>query len=156
MATKKKKFNLSSFVMNSPVALWMILFVAIPFIYVVCISFMHKGTYGGVTFKFTTDNYKAIFDPLYLVTFGKSLLISLVTTIICILIAYPFTYFIAQKTEIKKAVFMSLVMIPFLVSSLIRLFNPFLLTLSSMSFKFLFLKSSLVYPKISISFPATS
>ncbi|MEI3336797.1 MAG: ABC transporter permease [Clostridium sp.] len=122
MATKKKKFNLSSFVMNSPVSLWMILFVAIPFIYVVCISFMHKGTYGGVTFKFTTDNYKAIFDPLYLVTFGKSLLISLVTTIICILIAYPFTYFIAQKTEIKKAVFMSLVMIPFLVSSLIRLF----------------------------------
>lgn len=122
MATKKKKFNLSSFVMNSPVALWMILFVAIPFIYVVCISFMHKGIYGGVTFKFTTDNYKAIFDSLYLVTFGKSLLISLVTTIICILIAYPFTYFIAQKTEIKKAVFMSLVMIPFLVSSLIRLF----------------------------------
>ena len=122
MATKKKKFNLSSFVMNSPVALWMILFVAIPFIYVVCISFMHKGAYGGVTFKFTTDNYKAIFDSLYLVTFGKSLLISLVTTIICILIAYPFTYFIAQKTEIKKAVFMSLVMIPFLVSSLIRLF----------------------------------
>ena len=118
MATKKKKFNLSSFVMNSPVSLWMILFVAIPFIYVVCISFMHKGTYGGVTFKFTTDNYKAIFDPLYLVTFGKSLLISLVTTIICILIAYPFTYFIAQKTEIKKAVFMSLVMIPFLVSLL--------------------------------------
>ena len=42
MATKRKKFNLSSFVMNSPVALWMILFVAIPFIYVVCISFMHK------------------------------------------------------------------------------------------------------------------
>lgn len=122
MTSKKKKFNLSSFVMNSPVSLWMVLFVAIPFIYVVCISFMHKGTYGGVELGFTLDNYKAIFDPLYLVTFGKSLLISLVTTLICILIAYPFTYFVAQKTEIKKAVFMSLVMIPFLVSSLIRLF----------------------------------
>lgn len=97
MATKKKKFIYQVLIMNSPVALWMILFVAIPFIYVVCISFMHKGIYGGVTFKFTTDNYKAIFDSLYLVTFGKSLLISLVTTIICILIAYPFTYFIAQK-----------------------------------------------------------
>ena len=97
MATKKKKFNLSSFVMNSPVSLWMILFVAIPFIYVVCISFMHKGTYGGVTFKFTTDNYKAIFDPLYLVTFGKSLLISLVTTIICILI------FHSTKNRDKKS-----------------------------------------------------
>ncbi|MGM9978418.1 MAG: ABC transporter permease [Clostridium sp.] len=122
MAKKKKKFNLSSFVMNFPVSAWMILFVAVPFIYVVCISFFHKGTYGGVTFKFTIDNYKAIFDPLYLVTFGKSFFISLITTLICILIAYPFTYFIAQKTEVKKEVFMSLVMIPFLVSSLIRLF----------------------------------
>lgn len=122
MTSKKKKINLSSFVMNFPVSLWMLLFVAIPFIYVVCISFMHKGTYGGVEFGFTIENYKAIFDPLYLVTFGKSLLISLITTLICILIAYPFTYFVAQKTEIKKAVFMSLVMIPFLVSSLIRLF----------------------------------
>ena len=42
MAKEKKKFNLSSFVMNFPVSAWMILFVAIPFIYVVCISFFHK------------------------------------------------------------------------------------------------------------------
>lgn len=39
------------------------------------------------------------------------------------MIAYPFTYYVAQKTTITKTVFMSMVTVPFLVSSLIRLFS---------------------------------
>jgi len=119
----KKKLNLPLIVTVGPVSAWMILLVAIPFIYIFAISFMNKGPYGGVVVGFTLDNFKQVFDPLYLKVFGESLLISALTTIICILIAYPFTYFIAQKSTIKKTVFMAMVIVPFLVSSLIRLFG---------------------------------
>ena len=119
----KKKLNLPLITMVGPVALWMILFVALPFIYVFVISFMKKGTYGGVNFGFTLNNFMQVFNPMYLKVFGVSIVLSAVTTIICILIAYPFTYYVAQKTTITKTVFMSMVTVPFLVSSLIRLFS---------------------------------
>lgn len=119
----KKKIKLPLLVTVGPVSAWMILLVAIPFIYVFIMSFMNKGAYGGVVLGFTLNNFMQVFDPLYLKVFGESLLISAFATIICILIAYPFTYFIAQKTTIKKTVFMAMVIVPFLVSSLIRLFG---------------------------------
>lgn len=119
----KKKTNLPLIVTVGPVSTWMILLVAIPFIYVFAMSFMNKGAYGGVVIGFTLNNFKQVFDPLYLKVFGESLLISAFATIICIIIAYPFTYFIAQKSNIKKTIFMAMVIVPFLVSSLIRLFG---------------------------------
>ncbi|WP_238948078.1 ABC transporter permease [Clostridium sp. YIM B02569] len=119
----KKKINMPLITRVGPVSAWMILLVAIPFIYVFAMSFMNKGTYGGVVIGFTLNNFIQVFDPLYLKVFGESFLISAFTTIICIVIAYPFTYFIAQKTTIKKTVFMAMVIVPFLVSSLIRLFG---------------------------------
>lgn len=119
----KKKINLPLITTVGPVSAWMILLVAIPFIYVFVMSFMNKGAYGGVVIGFTLNNFTQVFDPLYLKVFAESLLISAFTTIICIIIAYPFTYFIAQKTTIKKTVFMAMVIVPFLVSSLIRLFG---------------------------------
>lgn len=119
----KKKIKLPLLVAVGPVSAWMILLVAIPFMYVFVMSFMNKGAHGGVVIGFTLNNFIQVFDPLYLKVFGESLLISAFTTITCILIAYPFTYFIAQKTTIKKTVFMAMVIIPFLVSSLIRLFG---------------------------------
>nr|WP_302600154.1 ABC transporter permease [uncultured Cellulosilyticum sp.] len=119
----KKKKSLEKLIMTLPVSLWMILLVAIPFIYVFGISFLEKGTYGGVTLSFTLENYKGVFNPLYMKVFGESFIIAAVVTVICVLIAYPFTYFIAQKTTIKKTVFMAMVTVPFLVPSLIRLFS---------------------------------
>lgn len=119
----KKRINLHLMTMVGPVSFWMILFVAIPFIYIFAISFMNKGTYGGVVLGFTLENIKQVFNPLYLKIFGESIVVSGATTILCILIGYPFTYFVAQKTTIKKTVFMAMVVVPFLVSSLIRLFS---------------------------------
>ena len=120
---KRWKSITAKYTMITPLVLWMYILVAIPFIYIIAISFMHKGTYGGVTAGFTLNNYSDILNPLYLQTFGKSVLISASVTFICLLIAYPFTYFIAQKSEIKKTVFMSMVMVPFCVSMIIRLFS---------------------------------
>lgn len=115
--------KVAKYLMIGPVTLWMYLLVAIPFLYIIIISFMNKGTYGGVEPGFTFQNYADILNPLYIITFGKSFLISFIVTLICLLIAYPFSYFVARKTEIKKTIFMALVMVPFCVSMIIRLFS---------------------------------
>lgn len=119
---EKKKFDPAFLVMVGPVSGWMLLFVLIPFIYIVVISFMKRSTYGGVEMEFTIQNILQVFDPAYLKVFGVSILYALITTALCILIGYPFAYFVAKKSEIQKTVIMALVMVPFMISSLIRLF----------------------------------
>ena len=119
---EKKKFDPAFLVMVGPVSGWMLLFVLIPFIYIVVISFMKRSTYGGVEMGFTIQNILQVFDPAYLKVFGVSILYALITTVLCILIGYPFAYFVAKKSEIQKTVIMALVMVPFMISSLIRLF----------------------------------
>lgn len=127
MRIKRQKKKMGSFwakyAMISPISLWMYLLVAIPFLYIIAISFMNKGTYGGVTVGFTIHNYLDILNPLYITTFAKSIGISLAVTVICLLIAYPFAYFVAQKKVVHKKVLMAMVMIPFCVSMIIRIFS---------------------------------
>ena len=120
--SKRFKSQIAKYTMIWPIAAWMYLLVAIPFIYIIIISFLNAGTYGGVVWQVTLKNYAEILNPLYLKTFGKSILISFAVTAICLVLAYPFTYFIAKKGDISKTVLMSLVMVPFCVSMIIRLF----------------------------------
>jgi spermidine/putrescine transport system permease protein len=119
----RKKSNPAFLIMVGPVSLWMILFVLIPFIYIVVISVMKRSTYGGVELGFTLENLLQVFDLSNLKVFGQSVLIAGITTMICIFIAYPFAYYIAQKSAVKKTLLMALVMVPFMINSLIRLFS---------------------------------
>ena len=50
-------------------------------------------------------------------------MIALVSTFICICIAYPFVIFVSQKKKIVKNIIMTLVMVPFLTNSLIRTYG---------------------------------
>jgi spermidine/putrescine transport system permease protein len=122
----KKKTNsstLAKYIMIGPVSLWQYLLVAIPFMYIIGISFMNKGTYGGVEKGFTLKNYSDILNSLYISTFAKSLGMSFVVTIVCLVIAYPFSYFVSEKGPIEKKILMSMVMVPFCVSMIIRIFS---------------------------------
>lgn len=117
---KKNKNLLPVTTMVGPISFWMIAFVAIPLIYVFAISFMNKGTYGGVEFSFTLSNYKEVLNPLYLNVFKDSLWMAAKTTVLCILIGYPFAYYIAQKSSMKKTFLFMMIILPFLTNSLIR------------------------------------
>lgn len=120
---KKKKIDPAFLVMVGPVSAWMLLLVLIPFIYILVISFMKRSTYGGVELGFTLENVLQVLELSNLKVFGQSVLMAFVTTVICILIAYPFAYFVAQKSAVVKTVIMAMVMVPFMISSLIRLFS---------------------------------
>ena len=78
-----------------PMYLWTILFVAIPLIYILGMSFLKKAETWGVVMEFSLESYQGIFNPTYLKVFGQSLLIAFLTTCITLLLGYPFAYFTA-------------------------------------------------------------
>ncbi len=103
-----------------PSLFWLVIFFLIPLIVVFAISFGQRGTYGGVRWNLNLENYARFFDPLYLRIFGRTLVIALTTTVICLLIGYPLAYFIATRPPRWRNVFLLLLMIPFWTNFLVR------------------------------------
>ena len=104
----------------SPSLFWLILFFVIPLVLVLAISFGQRGTYGGVRWALTLGNYGRFFDPLYLRIFGRTLMVALATTLLCLLIGYPLAYFIARRPPQWRNTLLLLLMIPFWTNFLIR------------------------------------
>lgn len=102
-------------------------FFFLPLIVVFAISFGQRGTYGGVRWNLTLENYARFFDPLYLRIFGRTLVIALTTTVICLLIGYPLAYFIAARPARWRNGLLLLLMIPFWTNFLIRTYAWLLL-----------------------------
>jgi spermidine/putrescine transport system permease protein len=104
----------------TPVTVWLGLFFLVPLLYILAYSFGTSGIYGGITLGFNPGNYLRVFDPLYLEIVGRTLVIALLNTFLCLLLGYPLAYFIAFKGGSRKNLLILLVMIPFLTSLLLR------------------------------------
>jgi spermidine/putrescine transport system permease protein len=80
---------------------------------------MSRGAYGGVTPPGTLENYTRLFDPLYGVILLRSFWIAGISTALCVLLGFPLALFIAQSGP-RKNLYLSLVILPFWTSFLIR------------------------------------
>jgi spermidine/putrescine transport system permease protein len=121
-----KSQTLPTMAMAGPVSMWMILFVTIPMLYIIYISFMSRGVFGDVVYTFSWESYKTLLDSTYFRVIVKSLKAATITTVICLLVGYPFAYFIARKPKEVASKLIMLIMIPFWTNSLMRL-NSWLL-----------------------------
>ena len=126
MKKSKHEFRantLPAILMVGPVSLIMILLIAVPLIYVAVMSFCSIDEYYNVTFDLTFDNYIRLVNTDYLKIYGQSLGIAVLTTVLCILIGYPFSYWIARTKSKKKKILYMMVIIPFWTNSLIRIYG---------------------------------
>ena len=126
MKKKKTKHEfrsntLPAFLTVGPVTLLMVLLVAVPLIYVAGMSFCSIDEFYNVVFQFTVQNYVRLANADYLRIYAQSMGIALVTTLICILVGYPFSYIIARTRSRKKKILYMLVIIPFWTNSLSRI-----------------------------------
>ena len=95
-----------------PYILFMTIFIVVPLIMVVYFAFT---TSGG---EFTLQNIIRVKN--YIPVTVKSLYLSLVATIICLVLGYPFAYIMARKTSnIRRTMFM-LIMLPMWMNFLLR------------------------------------
>jgi spermidine/putrescine transport system permease protein len=100
--------------------IWFTLFFLLPIILIVVYSFLQKGVYGGVEWRFTLNAYKQIFQSSYGMIALRTLLIAVEATVITILIAIPCALAIARSK--RQTLFLILIIIPFLINSLLRIF----------------------------------
>lgn len=106
-----------------PMILFTLVFVLGPLVYMVALSFMTRAETWGVLPEFTLRNYQNVAEPVYLATFWESLKLAALSTALVIALGYPFGYFMAKLTAAWKRRTMTLLMIPFWTSSLIRLYG---------------------------------
>ena len=103
-----------------PMAGWFTIFFLAPIIIIVIYSFLKKGLYGGVLWEFSLDAYSSLTNPSFLSITGRTLLISVISTIITILVALPCGYFMARSTH--QTLLLLLIIVPFWTNFLIRVF----------------------------------
>jgi len=115
-----KGWSLGLAALLSPAAFWLGVFFVAPLLLILAYSFGTSGVYGGITLGFNPANYLQVFDPLYLEIIGRTLVIALINTLLCLLLGYPLAYFIALKGGRRKNLLILLVMVPFWTSFLIR------------------------------------
>lgn len=114
--------------------LWLIICALVPFLIILKISFSEMDvsnpfgtlmTYADgvadIKIKFTNYQFLAQ-DDLYLLTYLNSIKFALFTTVLCLLIGYPFAYFMARASQSVRTTLIMLVMLPFWTSFLLRIY----------------------------------
>ena len=103
-----------------PGALWLLLFMLVPFGIAVAISFGEPSELGGVLYGFNPSNYADALDPLFAPVLVRSVGYAAATAALCLLIGYPVAYFIARYGGRYKNVLVAAVLLPFLTNYLVR------------------------------------
>ena len=104
-----------------PTGLWLLLFLSLPLLYVMVISVMTSSYYGGVKWSFSVESYRNLLKPAYLKIIWDSILLAFKTSVICLLIAYPFAYILSKMRPVLRGFCILFVMLPFWINGLIRL-----------------------------------
>src|SRR6185436_19502114 len=86
------------------------------------ISFGVTDELGNAIYAWNPENYSRVFDPLFAPVLLRSVGYAFATVTLCLLIGYPIAYYIARFGGRYKYLLIALVVLPFLVNYLIRVY----------------------------------
>ncbi len=120
---------------------WLILFFLFPFLILLYISFVDMGNdispfkpiwdsatgllklkYENYWSIFRTGEGGALFQTIYIEAYLRSIWYALCTALLCLVIGYPFSYFIARSKPSVRPALLMMVMLPFWTSFLLRVY----------------------------------
>ncbi|ECG8591702.1 spermidine/putrescine ABC transporter permease PotB [Salmonella enterica subsp. salamae] len=102
---------------------WLVLFVFLPNLMIIGTSFLTRDDANFVKMVFTLDNYARLLDPLYFEVLLHSLNMALIATLSCLVLGYPFAWFLAKLPEKIRPLLLFLLIVPFWTNSLIRIYG---------------------------------
>ena len=106
-----------------PSAAYLLLFFFVPLLIIVAYSFATRTATGRTDLSgWNFDSYDKLFDDLVLGIVLRSFWLAAVTTVLCLIVGYPFAYYLATREARVRNVLLVLVMIPFWTNGLIRIF----------------------------------
>ena len=112
-----------------PYGIWAVLFILVPLVFVAYYAFT------DVNFQFTLENIQHFFTATssivqddgssaevrtYLLIFWRSLKLAIISTVVCLVLAYPLAYIMARAEPKVQKTFMTIIMIPMWMNFLIR------------------------------------
>ncbi|EAA7245067.1 spermidine/putrescine ABC transporter permease PotB [Salmonella enterica subsp. salamae] len=102
---------------------WLVLFVFLPNLMIIGTSFLTRDDARFVKMVFTLDNYARLLDPLYFEVLLHSLNMALIATLSCLVLGYPFAWFLAKLPKKIRPLLLFLLIVPFWTNSLIRIYG---------------------------------
>jgi len=101
----------------------LVLLFYLPQLLMLVVSLGRRTAYGGVERSLSIANYLRAVEPLYLAILGRSLVLAAVTTVLCLLVAYPVAWWIARRAPARwRNALLALVILPFWTSFLVRMY----------------------------------
>lgn len=102
-------------------ALYLLVFFAVPLVVVFVYSFATRTSRGGTELSgWNLDAYRRLGEPVVRDIALRSLTLAAVTTAICLVIAYPFAWFLTTRRPLVRNALLVMVMIPFWSNFLVR------------------------------------
>lgn len=118
----------------APPMLWLLALTAVPALIILQFSISQMDAVsvarpwafadGVLNLRIDLNKYVFLFtDPLYVSAYLSSVKYALLTTACCLVIGYPFAWFMARSPEHLRPVLLMAVMLPFWTSFLIRIYS---------------------------------
>jgi len=112
-------------VVTLPPTIFLLAFFLVPALIVVLAAFRETGEFGGLAPlpALSLDAYRFLLgDVIYLEIFARSFLVATLTTLICIVLAYPLAWLIARSPKQRRDFLVLLVILPFASNFLVRIY----------------------------------
>ena len=119
LAAFRRRPALEAWSLIASPGIWLVVFFAIPLGIMATYAFRPRHILGGVYAGWTTIHVLRLFDPLYLEVLQRSVILSLVATVLALIVSYPIALVIARATR-WRTLLLFLVVLPFWTSFLVR------------------------------------
>lgn len=119
-SSRKKRKN--ELLLSAPPIGWLLIFFIIPTILVIAMAFRSADPYGGIGDRWTLDTIMDLRNPNYPLIIWRTVWLSIVSTVICILTAIPASYYISRIRKKYQDIILLLIIVPFWINFLIRIF----------------------------------
>lgn len=140
----------------TPTMLYLTLFLIVPLILIIVLSFLARGTYGNVLYQFNLGNYARLFDTIYIRILGFSLLVAAGTTIFTLVMGYPLAYYIARAPLRQRSMLLFLILVPFWTNFIIRIYAWIMILRTEGLLNSLLLKIGLIQVPLDILYSPTA
>jgi spermidine/putrescine transport system permease protein len=126
-STAERGARLTRWLVTAPPALFLVVFFLVPALIMAAASFREPGEFGGLaplaTAGPTLDAYRFVFDDvIYLEVLARSFAVASLTTLICLVLAYPLALLIVRSPKRQRDLLVLLVILPFASNFLIRIY----------------------------------
>ncbi|MGQ9781432.1 MAG: ABC transporter permease [Nitrososphaeria archaeon] len=115
--------NAKAYFLLVPTFLFEFVFFVFPLIIVFIYSFSKVDPFGRATLEFTMTNYLQVFTSEFTRTISRTLVLALVSTMVCLIAGYPLAYYIGFKEKKNQSLLLMLVIIPFWLSFVVRTYS---------------------------------